>query len=245
MKVPMLRVLALLTALSCVMAVPAHAQVSTPLVHWQLEVIQNGETVDTFKADTPLAQTQTETREHEATHVVGCAEKPAAHIVLTRSIAVTPSTSDERGVSFMIDATEMLEDAAAQHTGEGCTLPPQPRVIHATHPALMVGASGWTDWPVVAHDPVLTYRLQATVDNPAAPKPAPGAGAGAGTGAGTATPARGPAAATGGAQTGSTGSGAALVTSPAAGPSAPSADASDAADAGVPDVTVPDDSASH
>ena len=234
MKVPMLRVLALLTALSCVMAVPAHAQVSTPLVHWQLEVIQNGETVDTFKADTPLEQTQTETREHEATHVVGCAEKPAAHIVLTRSIAVTPSTSDERGVSFMIDATEMLEDAAAQHTGEGCTLPPQPRVVHATHPALLVGASGWTDWPVVAHDPVLTYRLQATVDKPAAPKSPQGTGTG--------TPANGPAAG-GGAPVSSSGPGAALVTRPAAQPSTPSA--ADADDTGVPDVTVPDDSASH
>jgi hypothetical protein len=237
MKVPMLRVLALLTALSCVMAVPAHAQVSTPLVHWQLEVIQNGETVDTFKADTPLEQTQTETREHEATHVVGCAEKPAAHIVLTRSIAVTPSTSDERGVSFMIDATEMLEDAAAQHTGEGCTLPPQPRVVHATPPALMVGASGWTDWPVVAHDPVLTYRLQATVDKPAAPKSPQGTGAGAG------TPANGPAAAGGGAPASSSGSGAALITRPTGQPSTPSA--ADADDTGVPDVTVPDDSASH
>jgi hypothetical protein len=239
MKVPMLRVLALLTALSCVMAVPAHAQVSTPLVHWQLEVIENGETVDTFKADTPLEQTQTETREHEATHVVGCAEKPAAHIVLTRSIAVTPSTSDERGVSFMIDATEMLEDAAAQHTGEGCTLPPQPRVVHATHPALMVGASGWTDWPVVAHDPVLTYRLQATVDQPAVPKSPQGTGAGASTG----MSANGPAAAGGGAPASSSGSGAALVTRPAGQPATPSA--ADADDTGVPDVTVPDDSASH
>jgi hypothetical protein len=217
MKVPMLRVLALLTALSCLIAGPAHAQVSTPLVHWQLDVIQNGETVDTFKADTPLEQTQTETREHEATHVVGCAQKPAAHIVLTRSIAVTPSTSDARGVSFMIDATEMLEDAASQRTGEGCTLPPQPRVVHATHPALMVGASGWTDWPVVAHDPVLIYRLQATVDK----------AAGGTSGAATAPPSAGNAAAKPAMKS---------STSPAT---------ADTPDVGVPDVTVPDDSTSH
>ncbi|CAB3778914.1 hypothetical protein [Pararobbsia alpina] len=244
MKVPLRRVPALLFALSCVMAGHAHAQVSTPLVHWQLEVIQNGETVDTFKADTPLEQTQTETREHEATHVVGCAQMPAAHIVLTRSIAVTPSTSDERGVSFMIDATEMLEDAAAQRTGEGCTLPPQPRVVHATHPALMVSASGWTDWPVVAHDPVLTYRLQATVDPSATPKSQ-----------GT-VPASGPAASAGNAAVAAgTISGAASAAHPAATPTitptitpatAPSATpATDAPGAGVPDVTVPDDNTSH
>jgi hypothetical protein len=230
MKVPTLRVFAPLAVLACVMAGPACAQVSTSLVHWQLDVIQNGETVDTFKADTPLGQTQTETREHEATHVVGCAEKPAAHIVLTRSIAVTPSLvpspassstsspassstssrasspSDEHGVSFMIDATEMLEDAAAQRTNEGCTLPPQPRVVHATHPALVVGASGWTDWPVVAHDPVLVYRLQASIDKAGAPVSSQG---------------RAPAGAA---------SGAAVSTG-------------NAPDAGVPDVTVPDDSA--
>lgn len=224
MKVPTHRVFAPLAVLACVMAGPVYAQVSTSLVHWQLDVIQNGETVDTFKADTPLGQTQTETREHEATHVVGCAEKPAAHIVLTRSIAVTPSLvpapgsslasppasssasspSDEHRVSFMIDATEMLEDAAAQHTNEGCTLPPQPRVVHATHPALVVGASGWTDWPVIAHDPVLVYRLRASVDKAGAPVSPQG----------MATPASAAAVSTG-----------------------------DAPDAGVPDVTVPDDSA--
>jgi hypothetical protein len=191
MKVPTLRVLVplvSLTALVCMVAGPACAQVSTSLVHWQLDVIQNGETVDTFKADTPLGQTQTETREHNATHVVGCAEKPAAHIVLTRSIAVTPSTSDEHGVSFMIDATETLEDAAAQHTDEGCKLPPQPRVVHATHPALVVGPSGWTDWPVIAHDPVLVYRLQASVDKTGTPRPPQGTGPGV-PASGTAVPA--------------------------------------------------------
>jgi hypothetical protein len=153
-------------AISCVAGSAAHAQASTPIVHWQLEVIDNGVTVDTFKADTPLEQTQTQTRAHDAVHAVGCAQVPQARVSLTRTIAITPSSADERGVSFVIDATETLEDPAAQQTKEGCTLPPQPRVVHATHPALIVGKTGWTDWTVVAHDPTLKYRLQASIDKP-------------------------------------------------------------------------------
>ncbi|WP_147432169.1 hypothetical protein [Pararobbsia silviterrae] len=141
----------------------AYGQASTPTVRWQLDVIENGVTVDTFKADTPLEQTQTQSREHEVVHAVGCAQVPQARASLSRSIAVTPSSVDERGVSFAIDATETLEDPASQHTSEGCTLPPQPRVVHATHPALIVGKTNWTDWTVVAHDPTLVYRLQASV----------------------------------------------------------------------------------
>jgi hypothetical protein len=158
----------------------AHAQASTPLVHWQLEVVENGVTVDTFKADTPLEQTQTETRDHGVVHSVGCAQQPAARATLTRTIAITPAAADEHGVSFVIDATETLEDAASQQTNEGCTLPPQPRVVHATHPAFVVGKTGWTDWTVVAHDPTLVYRLQASVERPPTAEPsssvtAPGA----------------------------------------------------------------------
>lgn len=154
--------------IACVAGSAAHAQASTPIVHWQLEVIENGVTVDTFKADTPLEQTQTQTREHDAVHAVGCAQVPQARVSLTRTIAITPSSADDRGVSFVIDATETLEDPAAQQTKEGCTLPPQPRVVHATHPALIVGKTGWTDWTVIAHDPTLKYRLQASIDKPAA-----------------------------------------------------------------------------
>jgi hypothetical protein len=225
MNVPTLRGLALLAGLSCVLVLPARAQVSAPLIHWQLEVIENGATVDTFKADTPLEQTQTETRQHEATHEVGCADKPAAHIVLTRSIAVTPSSSDEHGVSFLIDATEMLEDPAAQHTNEGCTLPPQPRVVHATHPALLVGKTGWTDWQVVARDPVLVYRLQASADAPAGPDGASGVSGAA------ASPSADP-----GVQP-------AVDQSVAAQPATPPLDLEP--DPGPPDVTVPDDSPSQ
>jgi hypothetical protein len=153
-------------AMSCFAVSAAHAQASTPLVHWQLEVVENGVTVDTFKADTPLEQTQTQTREHDAVHAVGCAQVPQARASLTRTIAVTPSSADDHGVSFVIDATETLEDPASQQTKEGCTLPPQPRVVHATHPALVVGKTGWTDWTVVAHDPTLVYRLQASIERP-------------------------------------------------------------------------------
>ena len=150
----------------CAMTSHAYAQASTPTVHWQLEVVENGVTVDSFKADTPLEQTQTQTRDHDVVHSVGCAQQPAARATLTRTIAITPSMADEHGISFVIDATETLEDPAAQHTNEGCTLPPQPRVVHATHPALVVGKTGWTDWTVVAHDPTLVYRLQASIERP-------------------------------------------------------------------------------
>ncbi|HTJ92464.1 MAG TPA: hypothetical protein VL424_05075 [Pararobbsia sp.] len=168
MKLPTPRIGAAVVCvvMSWVAAPAAWAQASTPLVHWQLEIVENGVTVDTFKADTPLEQTQTQTREHEAVHAVGCAQVPQARVSLTRTLAVTPSSADEHGVSFVIDATEALEDPASQQTKEGCTLPPQPRVVHATHPALMVGKTGWTDWTVVAHDPTLVYRLQASVERP-------------------------------------------------------------------------------
>lgn len=169
MKWPMPRICAavMLAAIASTTVRTAHAQASTPIVHWQLEVLENGVTVDTFKADTPLEQTQTLSREHEVVHAVGCAQVPQARASLSRTIAMTPSTADEHGVSFVIDATETLEDPASQHTNEGCTLPPQPRVVHATHPALVVGKTGWTDWTVVAHDPTLIYRVQASIEQPA------------------------------------------------------------------------------
>ncbi|HTI17486.1 MAG TPA: hypothetical protein VL598_07465 [Trinickia sp.] len=154
-----------IAAALCCVSWAAHAQTPAepPAVDWRLEVVRDGSVVDVFDGSTALGQAQTATHHHETVHRVGCAENPVAKIDLARTLTISPQAADTAGVTFAIDAQEILEDDTPQRTREGCPLPPAPRRVSASHPNLVVPGGQWASWTVVDLHPTLIYRIRASV----------------------------------------------------------------------------------
>ena len=155
--------LAMATALSAAAPLTAPAQSAAPTVRWELQVVEDGRTVDRFGADTPIGQLATDTHQRSVTHDVGCRNVPAATIELQRTLSVSPLRLSDNGIELSINAHETLEDPTPRSTREGCTLPPQPRVVTADHPDLLVPPHRWVDWTVIDSKPTLVYRVRAAV----------------------------------------------------------------------------------
>jgi hypothetical protein len=134
-----------------------------PAVQWRLEVVRDGQTIDTFEATTTLGQAFSATHHHEVTHRVGCKENPAGGIDLARTVSVSPIAADVSGVTLAIEANETVEDDTAPSTPEGCALPPQPRRVNASHPGLVVPIGEAVAWTLIDKNPTLVYRVQASV----------------------------------------------------------------------------------
>jgi hypothetical protein len=132
-------------------------------VAWQLDVVRDGQTIDTFQATTTVGQAFSATHHHPISHRVGCKENPAGGIDLARTISVSPTAADVGGITLAIDADETIEDDSAPKTPEGCTLPPQPRRVNASHPGLVVPIGGSADWTLIDKNPTLVYRVRASV----------------------------------------------------------------------------------
>lgn len=134
-----------------------------PSVQWQLDVVRDGQTIDTFEATTMLGQAFSATHHHPVTHRVGCKDNPAGGIDLARTVTVSPIAAEVSGVTLAIDADETIEDDAAPATPEGCKLPPQPRRVTASHPGLVVPIGEWAAWTLIDKNPTLVYRVHASV----------------------------------------------------------------------------------
>jgi hypothetical protein len=134
-----------------------------PEVKWQIDVVRNGQTIDTFESTTALGQAFSATHHHPVTHRVGCKENPAGGIDLARTVTISPLAADVGGVTLAIEADETIEDDSAPSTPEGCKLPPQPRRVNASHPGLVVPIGGSADWTLIDKNPTLVYRLRASV----------------------------------------------------------------------------------
>jgi hypothetical protein len=145
--------------------VPAPSTLDTAptAVTWQLDVVRDGQTIDTFQATTTVGQTFSGTHHHETTHRVGCKENPAGGIDLARTVSVSPVAADVGGVTLAIDADETIEDDTAPTTPEGCALPPQPRRVNASHPGIFVPIGEAADWTLIDKNPTLLYRVHASV----------------------------------------------------------------------------------
>ncbi|HEY2019617.1 hypothetical protein [Paraburkholderia sp.] len=143
----------------------AHAQQrpAQQVVQWQLQVIQDGQQIDTFAGTTTVGQARTDTHHRVVQHDVGCKDQPAGSIDLSRTLTVSPLRVDPEGVMLSIDTQETLEDDSAPRTGIGCKLPPQPRQVSASHPGLVVPPDQWASWTIVEHNPNLVYRVHASV----------------------------------------------------------------------------------
>jgi hypothetical protein len=142
----------------------AHAQTSEqPAVHWELQVLRDDQQIDSFDATTTVGQAHTETHHHEVVHDVGCKNRPAGNIDLSRTLTVSPTQATPDSVTLTIDAQETLEENNAPQTVEGCKLPPQPREVAASHPGLTIPDNQWKNWTIVTKDPTLVYRVRASI----------------------------------------------------------------------------------
>jgi len=138
------------------------------VVNWTLQVIRDGQQVDSFDGTTSVSQARTDKHHKVVTHDVGCKDEPAGSIDLQRSITVSPLRADPSGSVLAIEAHETLESDTTPLTPEGCKLPPQPRQVHANHPGLVVPTGQWVNWQIVGQDPSLLYRVRATLAPPSA-----------------------------------------------------------------------------
>jgi hypothetical protein len=132
-------------------------------VHWELQVMNDGQQVDTFDGTTTVGQARTDTHHHVVTHDVGCKDAPGGSIDLSRTLTVSPTQASATDITLAIEAQEILEDPGARQTATGCKLPPQPRQVSASHPGLTVPAGQWVSWPIVDKDPTLVYRVRASL----------------------------------------------------------------------------------
>ncbi|HEY1611156.1 MAG TPA: hypothetical protein VGG24_17970 [Paraburkholderia sp.] len=137
-----------------------------PPVHWVLEVIRDGQQIDSFEGTTTVGQASTDTHHHPIAHGVGCLDHPAGEVDLSRTISVSPTQASPAVVWLAIDAQETLEGDNTQVSPEGCRLPPQPREVNASHPGLRVPAGQWATWQLVERDPSLMYRVRASIVPP-------------------------------------------------------------------------------
>jgi hypothetical protein len=139
-----------------------------PVVNWTLQVIRDGQQVDSFDGTTTVGQARTNKHDKVVTHKVGCKDQPAGSIDLQRTITVSPLRADPAGSVLAIDAQETVESDTTPRTREGCKLPPQPSQVHANHPGLVVPAGQWVNWQIVSQDPSLQYRVRASLAAPTA-----------------------------------------------------------------------------
>ncbi|SMG35221.1 hypothetical protein [Paraburkholderia susongensis] len=145
----------------------AHAQQrpAQQVVQWQLQVMQDGQQIDSFEGTTTVGQARTDTHHRVVQHNVGCKDQPAGSIDLSRTLTVSPLRVDPEGVMLSIETQETLEDATAQRTDIGCKLPPQPRQVSASHPGLVVPPDQWASWTIIERNPNLVYRVHASAVN--------------------------------------------------------------------------------
>ncbi|WP_133649859.1 hypothetical protein [Paraburkholderia flava] len=144
----------------------AHAQDTRsvqPVVQWQLQVMRDGQQIDTFDGTTTVGQARTDTHHHVVQRNVGCKDQPAGSIDLSRTLTISPTQADANTVTLAIDAQETLEENDTPQTAQGCKLPPQPRLVSASHPGLQLKPGEWTTWKIVDQNPTLVYRVRASL----------------------------------------------------------------------------------
>lgn len=137
------------------------------VVQWQLQVMRDGQQIDSFDGTTTVGQARTDTHHKVVQHNVGCKDQPGGSLDLTRTLTVSPLQADANEVTLSIEAQETFEEDGAQQTDTGCKLPPQPRQVSASHPGLKVAPGQWASWTIVDKNPNLVYRVKAGLANTA------------------------------------------------------------------------------
>lgn len=141
----------------------AQSSASQP-VKWELQVLRDGQQIDSFSATTNVGQARTDTHHNVVKNSVGCADKPAGDIDLQRTLTVSPVHASADDITLAIEAQETLEETTSRTTAQGCKLPPQPRVVNASHPGLVLKPGEWSNWTIVDKNPSLAYRVRASLN---------------------------------------------------------------------------------
>ena len=116
---------AVLTAALFGTSLLANAQGSAQqVVQWQLQVMRDGQQIDSFDGTTTVGQARTDTHHKVVQHNVGCKDQPGGSIDLARTLTVSPLRADASAVTLSIDAQETFEEDTPQQTDTGCKLPP-------------------------------------------------------------------------------------------------------------------------
>ena len=63
------------------------------VVQWQLQVMSDGQQIDTFDGTTTVGQARTDTHHRMVQHNVGCKDQPAGSLDLSRTLTVSPLRS--------------------------------------------------------------------------------------------------------------------------------------------------------
>jgi hypothetical protein len=159
-----IRTACVLASLTFGFATSAHAQSTPPQpVKWELQVIRDGQQIDSFSATTNVGQAKTDTHHNVTQNRVGCANQPAGDIDLQRTLTVSPTHANADDITLAIDAQETLQSDASSALPSGCKVPPAPRQISASHPGLVLKPGEWGQWQIVDHDPSLAYRVRASL----------------------------------------------------------------------------------
>ena len=158
---------ALMTA-AC-LAAGARAQIPPPQpVTWELQVVRDGQQIDSFSGTTNVGQARTDTHHDKVQNRVGCADKPAGDIDLQRTLTISPTHASADDITLAIEAQETLQEDANRVTASGCKLPPVPRQVNASHPGLQLKPGEWTQWQIIDSNPSLAYRVRASLGSPTA-----------------------------------------------------------------------------
>ncbi|WP_244814972.1 hypothetical protein [Caballeronia sp. Lep1P3] len=141
----------------------AFAQGAPQPVQWELQVVRDGQQIDSFSATTNVGQARTDTHHNVVQNRVGCADKPAGDVDLQRTLTVSPTHASADDITLAIDAQETLEDDASRASPSGCKVPPAPRQVSASHPGLVLKPGEWATWQIVDSNPSLAYRVRASM----------------------------------------------------------------------------------
>ncbi|KXU94426.1 hypothetical protein CR51_26865 [Caballeronia megalochromosomata] len=153
-----------LVTLASLVAPGAHAQ-TTPAqpVNWELQVMRDGQQIDSFSGTTNVGQARTDTHHNKVRNSVGCADQPAGDIDLQRTITISPTHASADDITLAIDAQETLQEDSTRASPSGCKLPPVPRQVSGSHPGLVLKPGEWGQWQIIDSNPSLIYRVRASL----------------------------------------------------------------------------------
>lgn len=145
-------------------AFAAHAQTTPPQpVNWELQVVRDGQQIDSFSGTTNVGQARTDTHHNKVQNRVGCADQPAGDIDLQRTVTISPTHASADDITIAIDAQETLQDDSTRVSQSGCKLPPVPRQVSGSHPGLVIKPGEWAQWQIIDSNPSLAYRVRASL----------------------------------------------------------------------------------
>lgn len=153
-----------LVTLASLAAPSAHAQTTAAQpVSWELQVVRDGQQIDSFSGTTNVGQARTDTHHNKVRNSVGCADQPAGDIDLQRTITISPTHASADDITLAIDAQETLQEDSTRASPSGCKLPPVPRQVSGSHPGLVLKPGEWGQWQIIDSNPSLAYRVRASL----------------------------------------------------------------------------------